>query len=74
MNKYEVIVEILGKKYKCKVEAERKEDAWITARALMCEKIKYVDAEIIREEPIQEVVDFDSIFGELFGHLKPEQR
>lgn len=74
MNKYEVIVEILGKKYKCKVEAISKSEAWTQARKLMCDKIIYVEANIINNEPIEEVIDFDSIFGNIFSNLKPGQR
>lgn len=69
MNKFEVIVEILGKKYKCKIEALDKSDAWIQAHTLMCDKIKFVEANIITSEPIEEIVDFDNIFGGLFGKL-----
>lgn len=74
MDKYEVIVEILGKKYKCKVSALDKIDAWTQARKLMCDKIRYVDADIVKEEPIQEVVDFDNLFSSIFSNLKPGQR
>ena len=65
MEDYKVIVEVLGRKFKCKVTAENKAEAAKKALALMESKIKVDSVEI--DEKITPVNDTMSMFEQIFG-------
>lgn len=74
MERYEVIVEVLGRQYRCEVEATSEMTARDAAEKMMYSKIRAVSANKVQPKPIQEISDFDSIFSQILGGFKPGQR